>query len=120
MKKLLLLLALSACSVKEQSGGGFVDAVSSSSYGTAPALSFRKSSKQVRLNTSRGQRPQSDAITRATYTHATTVANNRAVYKNNEGSFIGFTLAGNTITATALAASEAALDFSAAAQTYTK
>lgn len=120
MKKLLLLLLLAACNVKEESGGPFVDAVSSASYGSAPALSFRKSSKQVRLNTSRGQRPPSDAITSATYTHATTVSDNRAVYRNNDGSFIGFTLAGNTITATAIAASEAALDFPGATQTYTK
>lgn len=98
-----------------------MDAVASASYGTAPALSFRKSSKQVRLNSNRGQRPQSDAVSSATYTHVTTLADSRAIYRNNEGKFIGFTLSGNTITATsANNPSEAAVDFTAIDRTYVK
>lgn len=105
-------------------GGSFVDAVSSASYslsgGNPPVLSFFDETSQVRLNTRKSLRPRSDAVTAATYTFVKSPSQNRAIYKNGSGVFIGFIAEGKGVKKTAPANSEAKVDFNAIEGIYTK
>lgn len=126
MKKLALLLAFFLFSGVQAAarGDSFVDAVSSASYslggGTPPVLSFFDETSQVRFNTRKSLRPRSDTITGATYTLIKSPSQNRAIYQNGSGIFVGFIAEGNSVKKTAPVDSEAKVDFNAIEGTYTR